>query len=349
MRKLFLGGLSFSTTEDDIKEAFQHYGKIVDCVVIRDPTRRDDPTPSRSRGFGFVTFQTAQETQAVLDARKREKIKMNGREIDIKRAMAREDSEKDPTVNEETMKIYIYGIGSLREEDLKEYFSQHGEVKNVIIPKQSADRNKIRGFAFVEFTDYDIVDTLVAMKTHTIGGVSLEVKKATPQTKGGRDRGGGMGDRMRGGFDGGFGGPTGFVPRGYGGGGGFGGAGAFGGGGLPYGGGGNRGFAEDRYGGGGRNQRDNFGGGGGYNDGFGRQGGYDDSYNGGQAGYNRGFSSNSGAGGGGYRGDGFGGGYAASGGYNDGYASQRSSFGPVRGGKRSSGVGGGGPYGGKML
>lgn len=59
------------------------------------------------------------------------------------------------------MKIYIYGIGSLREEDLKEYFSQHGEVKNVIIPKQSADRNKIRGFAFVEFTDYDIVDTLV--------------------------------------------------------------------------------------------------------------------------------------------------------------------------------------------
>lgn len=93
MRKLFLGGLSFSTTEDDIKEAFQHYGKIVDCVVIRDPTRRDDPTPSRSRGFGFVTFQTAQETQAVLDARKREKIKMNGREIDIKRAMAREVSQ----------------------------------------------------------------------------------------------------------------------------------------------------------------------------------------------------------------------------------------------------------------
>lgn len=37
------------------------------------------------------------------------------------------------------------------------------------------------------------------------------------------------------------------------------------------------------------------------------------------------------------------------GGYNDGYASQRSSFGPVRGGKRSSGGGGGGPYGGKML
>lgn len=72
-----------------------------------------------------------------------------------------QDSEKDPTVNEETRKIYIYGIGSLRDDDLRDYFQAHGEVKDVIIPKQNADPTKIRGFAFVEFSDSDIVDTLV--------------------------------------------------------------------------------------------------------------------------------------------------------------------------------------------
>jgi heterogeneous nuclear ribonucleoprotein A1/A3 len=36
-RKLFLGGLSYSTTDDGLREYFGKYGTIVDCIVMRFP------------------------------------------------------------------------------------------------------------------------------------------------------------------------------------------------------------------------------------------------------------------------------------------------------------------------
>lgn len=310
LRKLFLGGLSFSTTEDDIRKTFQDYGTIVDCVVIRgQPSQRGEQGPSR--GFGFVTFAKSTEVDDVLEARKNTKIKMNGREIDIKRAMSREDTAKDPQVNVQTKKIFIGGIGNLKSDHLKDYFSQYGEVEQVIIPTQTGDSSRIRGFAFVAFTNFDIVDKLVAIKNHTINGMDLEVKKATPPTKRGEQEGGGRGDRggdFRGGNRGGGGGYGNF----------------------------------DRFEGGGRMGRGGYegGGGGGY-DGY--RPSYDDGYGRGGP-YSRDFGP---GGGSGYRDDGFGGGYNS--GFQDDYGNQGSNFGPMRGGGRNyggGGGGGGGPYGG---
>jgi heterogeneous nuclear ribonucleoprotein A1/A3 len=45
-RKLFLGGLNYSTTEDGLKDHFDKYGTLVDVVVMRFPDTK------RSRGFG---------------------------------------------------------------------------------------------------------------------------------------------------------------------------------------------------------------------------------------------------------------------------------------------------------
>ena len=45
-RKLFLGGLDYSTTEDGLRAHFDKYGKLVDVVVMRFPDTK------RSRGFG---------------------------------------------------------------------------------------------------------------------------------------------------------------------------------------------------------------------------------------------------------------------------------------------------------
>ena len=48
LRKLFIGGLSFETTDDSLREHFEKWGTLTDCVVMRDPQTK------RSRGFGFV-------------------------------------------------------------------------------------------------------------------------------------------------------------------------------------------------------------------------------------------------------------------------------------------------------
>lgn len=67
--RLFVGNLSFNTTEDDLREAFAAHGSVMEINIIMD---RDT---GRSRGFGFVTMSTADEAQNAVAA-------LNGREID---------------------------------------------------------------------------------------------------------------------------------------------------------------------------------------------------------------------------------------------------------------------------
>lgn len=80
-RKLFIGGLNYKTTEDTLKNHFEKWGEIVDCVVMRDPNTR------RSRGFGFITFRNA---HMVDDAQAARPHKIDGREVEPKRAVPRE-------------------------------------------------------------------------------------------------------------------------------------------------------------------------------------------------------------------------------------------------------------------
>ncbi|TRY71010.1 hypothetical protein TCAL_10694 [Tigriopus californicus] len=58
--KMFIGGLSWQTTPEGLKEYFGKYGDISEVMVMKDPSTR------RSRGFGFVTFSDANSVDQVL-------------------------------------------------------------------------------------------------------------------------------------------------------------------------------------------------------------------------------------------------------------------------------------------
>jgi len=60
--KLFVGGLSWNTTREGLRAAFEEYGEVADAVVVMD---RDT---GRSRGFGFVTFARAEDGTKALAA-----------------------------------------------------------------------------------------------------------------------------------------------------------------------------------------------------------------------------------------------------------------------------------------
>lgn len=60
--KLFVGSLSWSATDEDLKDLFSPHGDIVSANVVM------DRETGRSRGFGFVEFKTDEEAQAAVDA-----------------------------------------------------------------------------------------------------------------------------------------------------------------------------------------------------------------------------------------------------------------------------------------
>ncbi|KAL2081616.1 hypothetical protein ACEWY4_023469 [Coilia grayii] len=322
LRKLFIGGLSFETTEDSLRAHFEQWGKLTDCVVMRDPTNK------RSRGFGFVTYSCVGEVDAAMGARPH---KVDGRVVEPKRAVSREDSSK-PGAHLTVKKIFVGGIKEDTEEyHIREYFERYGKIESIDV-MEDRPTGKKRGFCFVTFDDHDTVDKIVAQKYHTINSHNCEVRKALPKQEmqaanNQRNRGGGGGG---GGNFMGRGGNFGGGNFGRGGGGG-GGGGGYGGGRGGYGGDGYNGFGGDGpnygggpgYGGG----RGGYGGGPGYGNHGGGFGGYDNYNDGGN------FGGNFGGGGGG-------------GNYNDfgNYGGQQSNYGPMRG--NNFGRNSGGPYGG---
>jgi cold-inducible RNA-binding protein len=59
--KLFVGNLSFDTTENDLQDAFAAFGTVTETNLMM------DRMTNRPRGFGFVTMSTAEEAQKAID------------------------------------------------------------------------------------------------------------------------------------------------------------------------------------------------------------------------------------------------------------------------------------------
>lgn len=60
-KKLYIGGLSFNTTEESLKEAFAQAGTVESATVI------SDKMTGRSRGFGFVEMATDEEADKAIE------------------------------------------------------------------------------------------------------------------------------------------------------------------------------------------------------------------------------------------------------------------------------------------
>jgi len=59
--KLFVGNLSFNTTENDLHDAFAAFGTVTEANLMT------DRMSGRPRGFGFVTMSTPEEAQKAID------------------------------------------------------------------------------------------------------------------------------------------------------------------------------------------------------------------------------------------------------------------------------------------
>lgn len=81
--KLFVGNLSFNTTENDLQDAFAAHGTVTEANLMT------DRSSGRSRGFGFVTMASAEEAQKAIDALNGALV--DGRNLTVNEARPREE------------------------------------------------------------------------------------------------------------------------------------------------------------------------------------------------------------------------------------------------------------------
>lgn len=79
--KIYVGNLSWNTTDETLRQAFSPYGSVLDSIVMR------DRETGRSRGFGFVTYGTSQEAEAAISSMNEQDL--DGRRIKVNLANTR--------------------------------------------------------------------------------------------------------------------------------------------------------------------------------------------------------------------------------------------------------------------
>lgn len=178
--KLFIGGISWDTDEDRLKEYFRNYGEVVETVIMR------DRMTGRARGFGFVVFADPGVAERVV----MEKHVIDGRTVEAKKAVPRDDHHGPNRNNSSiqgspgpgrTKKIFVGGLAStVTESEFKKYFDQFGTITDVVV-MYDHNTQRPRGFGFITYDSEEAVDRVLHKTFHELSGKMVEVKRAVPK------------------------------------------------------------------------------------------------------------------------------------------------------------------------
>merc|ERR1712048_728569 len=181
-KRLFVGNISYSSTEEDVKTYFEQFGPVVELQLMK-KKKVFGEDKQQHRGFGFMKFANQEITDTVMG----QSHEVGGKTLNINLA------------KEKTVKFFVGGIArdKTTTETLKAHFESYGEIKDAFCLVD-------RGFGFVTIVDDgDNLKPILATRKHEIDGKMCDVKVAQPKgsVQGGRG-GRGRGGRGRGGYGG---------------------------------------------------------------------------------------------------------------------------------------------------
>lgn len=81
--KIFVGNLSRDVNDEDLRKAFESFGKVESATVVGDKFTKE------SRGFGFVEMPSASEAQSAISGMNGKELK--GRAVNVNEARPREE------------------------------------------------------------------------------------------------------------------------------------------------------------------------------------------------------------------------------------------------------------------
>ncbi|KAF5746749.1 putative RNA-binding family protein [Tripterygium wilfordii] len=195
--KLFVGGISRDTTDENLGDHFCKYGIVLNVLVAKD---RITGSP---RGFGFVRFADFSSVDKALQ----DPHVILGRTVEVKKAIPRRDQldsqqqqlQKHHQCQQQhkglyknsrlgisennygTKKVFVGGLAaSLTEEQFRSYFERFGRIMDVVVMHDNLT-NRPRGFGFVTFDSEESVENLMQQSFHELNGKVVEVKRAVPR------------------------------------------------------------------------------------------------------------------------------------------------------------------------
>lgn len=186
--KLFVGGISWDTSEDVLKDHFAKYGDVLASVIALD---RNSGHP---RGFAFVTFSDS----SAVDRALHDSHQILRRTVEVKRAIPRSEqqsqqqntrgvsrnySRTNSRSNDQfrTKKIFVGGLSALlTEEEFRSYFEKFGRITDVVVMHDNMT-HRPRGFGFITFDSEDSVEEVMQKNFHELTGKLVEVKRAVPK------------------------------------------------------------------------------------------------------------------------------------------------------------------------
>ncbi|KAH9015883.1 hypothetical protein EDB85DRAFT_1875480, partial [Lactarius pseudohatsudake] len=163
--KMFVGGLSWDTTDEGLRNYFSEFGKVDACTIVRD-------ADGKSRGFAFLTFEEPASVNAVMI---REHF-LDGKAIDPKRAIPREEHLRNT-------RYFVGGLAPHSTVDsMRVFFSKYGKVVDATV-MVDRETGRSKGFGFVTFEDNSNDAQLVGKLGLILDDKQIEVKTAQPRSQ----------------------------------------------------------------------------------------------------------------------------------------------------------------------
>lgn len=160
-------GIPWEVDTDGLRDYMSKFGELEDCIVMK------ERNSGRSRGFGYVTFLSAEDAKHVLTI----EHYLGNRLLEVKIATPKEEM-RGP-VQRAATRIFVARIPpSVTESAFRSYFEKYGEITDLYMPKDHSKSH--RGIGFITFVSTDAVEDLMS-DTHELGGSTVVVDRATPK------------------------------------------------------------------------------------------------------------------------------------------------------------------------
>jgi len=179
---IYIKNLDESVTDDQLRSAFEKFGKITSLVI-----QKDDE--GKSKGFGFINYENHDEAKKAVD--EMNDTDFGGKKIYVSRAQKKNEREEELKKQYEKIKeeklnkyqgvnLYIKNLDeSVTDEVLREKFSPFGTITSAKVMCDEKNDNKSRGFGFVCFSSPDEATKAVAeMNGYNLNGKQIYVALA---------------------------------------------------------------------------------------------------------------------------------------------------------------------------